>query len=196
MTEPRSERWIVTCGAVTRPVHTRRGADHATLEIEIGGAGGARTITATIVTCSEDACVVSIAGRSTVVRLAPHDGGYQAMTGGDLLTVTAAAEAVVDAREGDGSSSGASTTPSDSDALAAPMPATVAAILVRPGAVVEAGDTLLRLEAMKMELAIRAPAAGRVATVECRVGDLVQPGRPLVALEPRPVTPTDEAHGA
>ena len=77
------------------------------------------------------------------------------------------------------------------------MPATVAAVLVRPGAVVAAGDTLVRLEAMKMELAIRAPAAGRVAAVDCRAGELVQPGRPLVTLEPRPApSPPDEAPGA
>ena len=77
------------------------------------------------------------------------------------------------------------------------MPATVAAVLVQPGAVVAAGDTLVRLEAMKMELAIRAPAAGRVAAVDCRAGELVQPGRPLVTLEPRPVPPRpDEAPGS
>lgn len=36
--------------------------------------------------------------------------------------------------------------------LAAPMPATVVAIAVQPGQKVAAGDVLIRLEAMKMEL--------------------------------------------
>ena len=71
----------------------------------------------------------------------------------------------------------------DRDALCAPMPATVTAILVDPGSAVAAGDTLVRLEAMKMELAIRAPTAGSVRSVDCRVGELVQPGRPLVTLD-------------
>ncbi len=71
----------------------------------------------------------------------------------------------------------------DADALCAPMPATVTAVAVEPGATVAAGDTLIRLEAMKMELAIRAPADGRVADIHCAVGDLVQPGRPLVTLD-------------
>ena len=71
----------------------------------------------------------------------------------------------------------------DQDALCAPMPATVTAVAVAPGDTVAAGDTLIRLEAMKMELAIRAPAGGRVTAVHCAVGDLVQPGRPLVTLD-------------
>ncbi len=72
---------------------------------------------------------------------------------------------------------------SNADALSAPMPATVTAVIVEPGATVTAGDTLIRLEAMKMELAIRAPADGRITAVHCNIGDLVQPGRPLVVLE-------------
>ena len=70
--------------------------------------------------------------------------------------------------------------------LAAPMPATVTAVLAGPGDEVSAGDPVVRLEAMKMELVVRAPRAGRIAAVHCRVGDLVQPGRPLVALEGDP----------
>ncbi len=62
------------------------------------------------------------------------------------------------------------------------MPATVTAVLVTPGATVSTGDTLVRLEAMKMELAIRAPVDGTVTGVACREGELVQPGRPLVTL--------------
>jgi len=67
--------------------------------------------------------------------------------------------------------------------LAAPMPATVSAIHVAPGQEVSTGDLLLMLEAMKMELPIRAPRAGRVKAVGCRPGELVQPGVPLVELE-------------
>lgn len=70
----------------------------------------------------------------------------------------------------------------DAAALAAPMPATVAHIHVTVGATVAAGDPLVTLEAMKMELPLRAPAAGTVKTINCRVGELVQPGVPLVEL--------------
>ena len=71
----------------------------------------------------------------------------------------------------------------DEPSLAAPMPATVVAINVTPGETVKAGDVLVVLEAMKMELAVTAPHDGRVTALQCRVGELVQPGIPLVELE-------------
>lgn len=64
----------------------------------------------------------------------------------------------------------------------APMPATVIAVNVKPGDTVEAGDILLVLEAMKMELPVRAPAGGTVTAVHCSAGELVQPGVSLVDL--------------
>lgn len=67
--------------------------------------------------------------------------------------------------------------------LSAPMPATVRAIAVATGDRVSRGDTLLVLEAMKMELPLKSHADGVIASVDCQVGDLVQPGVPLVVLE-------------
>src|SRR5438552_6910231 len=64
--------------------------------------------------------------------------------------------------------------------LTAPMPATVIKVLVTPGAKVRTGETVLLLEAMKMELPLRAPADATVTAVHCRQGDLVQPDVPLV----------------
>jgi 3-methylcrotonyl-CoA carboxylase alpha subunit len=67
--------------------------------------------------------------------------------------------------------------------LTAPMPATVVKILVAPGQTVRSGDTLLLVEAMKMELPIRAPGDATVKAVNCREGEMVQPDRMLVELE-------------
>lgn len=67
--------------------------------------------------------------------------------------------------------------------LTAPMPATVLAIHVAPGQVVARDEILLVLEAMKMELPVRAPRNGRIATIGCRPGDLVQAGVVLLELE-------------
>lgn len=72
----------------------------------------------------------------------------------------------------------------DEAALAAPMPATVVAVAVVPGQAVRRGDTLVRLEAMKMELVVTAPHDGHIRAVACRAGDLVAAGVPLVAFEP------------
>ena len=72
---------------------------------------------------------------------------------------------------------------SQQGSLAAPMPATVVRVLATPGQAVKNGDTLIVLEAMKMELPVRASADGRVKSVHCREGQLVQPGVPLVEME-------------
>lgn len=74
----------------------------------------------------------------------------------------------------------ASEGPAD---LSAPMPATVVSVDVLPGQTVSRGDTLVRLEAMKMEWPLVAPRDGVVAAVRCTTGELVQPGVPLVEFE-------------
>jgi biotin carboxyl carrier protein len=71
----------------------------------------------------------------------------------------------------------------DETALASPMPATVVLVNVVPGQRVTAGDLLVMLEAMKMEVPIRSPADGVIRRVLCRQGELVQPGVALVDLE-------------
>ena len=67
--------------------------------------------------------------------------------------------------------------------LSAPMPASVVRVDISPGDHVRKGDALVTLEAMKMELPVRAPADGVVTAVHCRPGDLVKPGTPLIELE-------------
>jgi 3-methylcrotonyl-CoA carboxylase alpha subunit len=63
------------------------------------------------------------------------------------------------------------------------MPATVTTINIKAGDAVKDGDVILLLEAMKMELPIRAPHDAIVKRVNCRAGELVQPGAPLVDFE-------------
>lgn len=70
--------------------------------------------------------------------------------------------------------------PSD---MSAPMPATVVKVLVEPGASVAKGDPVLMLEAMKMELAVRAARTGIVRAVHCKQGELVQPGVQLLEID-------------
>jgi biotin carboxyl carrier protein len=66
--------------------------------------------------------------------------------------------------------------------LTAPMPATVVRVTVTAGDEVKRGDILIVLEAMKMELPVRAPADGRVTAVHCEAGQLVQPETSLIEL--------------
>ena len=65
----------------------------------------------------------------------------------------------------------------------APMPATVVAINTTAGQHVTEGDTVIVLEAMKMELPIKSPRSGIVKAVHCATGDLVQPGVSLLEIE-------------
>ena len=53
---------------------------------------------------------------------------------------------------------------------------------VKPGDSVKAGDTLLILEAMKMENEISAPQDGTVATIDVRKGDVVDSGTLLCTM--------------
>ena len=74
-------------------------------------------------------------------------------------------------------------SPTRAAELSAPMPATIVTVLVEPGQVVERGDVLVVLEAMKMELTLRAPNDGTVDTVTCKEGELAQPGVALVTMQ-------------
>jgi len=74
-------------------------------------------------------------------------------------------------------------TQSGHSSLSAPMPATVIRVEVVEGVNVRRGDTLVILEAMKMELPIRATSDGTVTAVCCKPGDLVQPGVTLVEID-------------
>ncbi|HET6378518.1 MAG TPA: biotin carboxylase N-terminal domain-containing protein [Methylocella sp.] len=67
--------------------------------------------------------------------------------------------------------------------LVAPMPGRVSALLVEPGAKVEANQPLLILEAMKMEHMLRAPNAGILVSFCCAPGGQVAEGAELALLE-------------
>jgi acetyl-CoA/propionyl-CoA carboxylase, biotin carboxylase, biotin carboxyl carrier protein len=67
--------------------------------------------------------------------------------------------------------------------LEAPMPGVVLDVCTQEGARVAAGDTLVVLESMKMELSIVSPSTGVVTELTVRVGDRVFQGQPLVAVE-------------
>lgn len=65
----------------------------------------------------------------------------------------------------------------------APLPGTVLSIPVKVGDVVKAADTVLVLEAMKMENAIHAGRDGKVAAIHVNAGDAVPDGGLLITLE-------------
>ena len=69
------------------------------------------------------------------------------------------------------------------EGLRSPMPAQVRAVEVSAGQVVSAGQTLLLLEAMKMEIRLQAPRPGRVVKILVRPGETVQRDQVLLELD-------------
>ena len=72
---------------------------------------------------------------------------------------------------------------SGSGKILAPMPGRVVLVKARPGDEVVAGQELLVMEAMKMELAVKASRDGVVVDVRAAAGDFVEADTVLVALE-------------
>ncbi|MBI4642950.1 MAG: acetyl-CoA carboxylase biotin carboxyl carrier protein subunit [Deltaproteobacteria bacterium] len=64
----------------------------------------------------------------------------------------------------------------------APMPGCILDVLVKVGDRVQAGDTVVKLEAMKMENDLQTPIAGVVKEVRVSKGDNVSVGEVLVAV--------------
>jgi urea carboxylase len=72
--------------------------------------------------------------------------------------------------------------PDGCEAVRSPMTASVWHVAIEPGQRVEAGQKLVVLEAMKMEVAIVAPSEGVVERVHCARGGIVTAGQNLATL--------------
>ena len=75
-----------------------------------------------------------------------------------------------------------SATPAEDHAVPAPLAGNIYKLSISPGQVVEAGEVIMILEAMKMETEVRAPVGGQVSQICVKEGDAVQVGETLVML--------------
>ena len=75
----------------------------------------------------------------------------------------------------------------EEDIILAPMPGTVIAINAKPGDAIARGDTLLVIESMKLETAVKAPRDGVVEAVHVAVGQSFDRSAPLVVLAKEPL---------
>jgi 3-methylcrotonyl-CoA carboxylase alpha subunit len=154
------QRFSVTAGDRTRQVQLRDGlvsVDGEELRVTTGSAAGELIVWKDVATERLFAAVVGD------TRWIFHDGS--------AFEVSVESEGTLRRRS------------QHQGSLMAPMPATVVSVEARAGERVTRGSTLIVLEAMKMELPVRAPSDGIVKAVNCKPGDLVQPGVALIELE-------------
>ena len=77
----------------------------------------------------------------------------------------------------------APSAPAGAKTVTAPLPGTITKVTVKVGDTVNAGDTVLLMEAMKMENNITAEFAGTVKAILVEAGNQVQSGQALVELD-------------
>ncbi len=70
-----------------------------------------------------------------------------------------------------------------SEIIISPVPGTVLEVNIAVGAVVKRGDTLILMEAMKMEYEINASADGTVTQIFTSGGAAVEAGTPLIVIQ-------------
>ncbi len=109
------------------------------------------------------------------------------LTEGDLPTMTsdapaAAPAAAAPAAEAPAAAPAATSGPGAGAPVKAPLPGVVTKILVSAGQAVKKGDTVLVLEAMKMENNITAEADGKVTGICVSAGDSVMEGTTLLTI--------------
>lgn len=109
---------------------------------------------------------VTVSGQSYVVQVSE---------GGDVTNIQHAAAPVAQA---------AAPAPATSagEPVAAPLAGNIFKILVKPGQQVAEGETIIILEAMKMETEVSAPKAGVIGSIDVKEGDSVQVGQTLLTL--------------
>ena len=68
------------------------------------------------------------------------------------------------------------------DTIVAPMPGTVIAVNAKPGQAIARGDTLLVIESMKLETAVKSPRDGVLEAMHVAVGQSFDRSAPLATL--------------
>ena len=155
-----------------------------------------QTYTLDMVEQSDGQYAVTIGKRTIPLHVQSlPDGGYRFQLDGESHTVYTASDKDQRYIQTDDAAyiltvptkSARRKTASAGDELVAQMPGQVTAVLVKAGDDTTRGQTLLILEAMKMEIRVTAPADGRVGQILVQQGAVVERGQRLVVFEAKPV---------
>jgi pyruvate carboxylase subunit B len=152
--------------------------------VEVSGTDGRYRVTAGDEAWEVDARLTAqgiysllIDGVSYVADVVDRDGACVVEVGGERYEITVEEQTrhIIRTR-------GGATGEARSRTLTAPLPGKISRVAVRPGDSVRAGDTLLVIEAMKMENEFKAAGAGTVAEVRVEPGQAVNAGDVLVVM--------------
>jgi 3-methylcrotonyl-CoA carboxylase alpha subunit len=116
--------------------------------------------------------ISTINGHKTLANINAHQDGHSLFCNGKVIRFKS-----LQADIGDTQNNNAD------EGFIAPMNGTVVAILVEPGEQVKLGQTLMVMEAMKMEHSLKAPAAGCVSEFYFKTGELVDGGAELLTFK-------------
>ncbi|MGB8657638.1 MAG: biotin/lipoyl-containing protein [Candidatus Zixiibacteriota bacterium] len=125
---------------------------------------------------SENCVSLLVNGKAITVFVAEADGKTYLSIRGEQFCIQEARAESTRAFEAD------STSLKEVPTVCSPMPGKVVKISVKPGDLVEKGQGLVIVEAMKMENEIKSPMKGRVEKVNYKPGDLVDASQPIIEI--------------
>jgi glutaconyl-CoA decarboxylase len=121
-------------------------------------------------------------GVSHVADVTEGGGACVVEVGGEWYEITVEEQTRHIIRTRGGRTRGGAAGGARSRTLTAPLPGKISRVVVKPGDAVRAGDTLLVIEAMKMENEFKAAGPGTVAEVRVAAGQAVNAGDVLIVM--------------
>lgn len=136
------------------------------VSIEIGG----KSYSFSLAGVTQSGLILKMGDRLFSVPIKTHGKNTYLIVGGKDVLLKSASGKKKKKGEGEGH-------------MLSPMPGKILSVLIKAGAMVKKGDTLLIMEAMKMEHAIKASKDGKVLKVFFKEGDQIEGGIELLEME-------------
>ncbi len=180
------ERLAGPCTEEPAPVKFKVEAGEETFELGLAETGTALEFavtgvkpesgTASVVPIAPGVYSVLLGTKSITINLSKHEGMYEVSSGGYRLFMSVTDKRDRTAKQRPDAASG----PVD---VRAQMPGKIISLLVAPGAEVEAGQSLLVIEAMKMQNELKSPRSGIVSRLLVSEGETVPANHKLIVIE-------------
>lgn len=127
---------------------------------------------------SDNCLSLLVNGKAFTVYFAEGNGKNYFSVGGEQFCIQESKAETLKAGESE------STALKEVPTVCSPMPGKVVKIFVKEGDLVEKGQGLVIVEAMKMENEIKSPIKGRVEKVNFKPGDVVDASQSIIDIKP------------